>query len=60
MMIFTIFFLNPELLAKSESSKLEAEKEVSRVREELAQASTAALTSSHEAANLKQQLAVRN
>ena len=37
-----------------------AEKEVARVREELSQASAAALTASHEAADLKQQLVVSN
>lgn len=46
------------MLEKSKNSQEAAEKEVERIREELAQASTAAITASHEASNLRQQLAV--
>lgn len=46
------------MLDTSRKSQEAAEKEVERVREELAQASTAAITASHEASNLRQQLAV--
>ena len=48
----------PELLEASQRSQEAVEKEVERIREDLAQASTAAITASHEASNLRQQLAV--
>lgn len=47
-----------ELLDGSRAAQVVAEREVERVRGELAQASSAAITASHEASNLRQQLAV--
>ncbi|XP_069167208.1 sarcolemmal membrane-associated protein isoform X4 [Procambarus clarkii] len=46
-----------ELLESNRKAQEDSEKEVTRIRDDLAQASTAAITASHEASNLRQQLA---